>query len=74
MMAKPQRIIEMSPTAPLGLNWCAECGQEYWMITPESAAAIADVNTLTIYEWAYSGRIHSTETKDEQIFICLNSL
>ena len=73
-MAKPQRIIEMSPAAPLGLNWCAQCGQEYWMITPESAAAIAGVDTLTIYNRVYSGRIHSTETNDEQVFICLNSL
>jgi len=58
MMAKPQRIIETSAPTPLGLSWCAQCGQEYWMITPESAAAIAGVNTLTIYDWAYSGRIH----------------
>lgn len=74
MTAKPQRVSEMSHPAALGLGWCAQCGQEYWMITPESAAAIAGVDALTIYEWAYRGKIHSTQAGDEQVLICLNSL
>jgi hypothetical protein len=73
-MAKPQKALEISSPAPLGLKWCEQCGQQYWVVTPESAAAIAGVDTLTIYEWAYNGKIHSLEEGDEYLLICLNSL
>jgi hypothetical protein len=73
-MAKPQLAPETRRPASLGLKWCEQCGQQYWVVTPESAAAIACVDTLTIYEWAYNGKIHFLEDGDEQIFICLNSL
>jgi hypothetical protein len=74
MMAKPQMVFETNKPAALGLKWCAQCGGQYWMVTPESAAAIACVDALTIYEWAYRGKIHSTESGDEEILVCLNSL
>ena len=58
----------------LRLRWCAECGQLRWMITPESAATLADVETPTLYQWAYSGRVHSVEEVPDRLFICLSSL
>jgi predicted site-specific integrase-resolvase len=44
------------------------------MITPESAANLADVETPTLYQWAYSGRIHYVEEGPDRMFICLKSL
>ena len=74
MMASQQRIIEASGRPTLGLNWCAQCGREYWTVTAEAAAAIAGVDTLTIYRWAYGGRVHAAEIDHEEVLICLNSL
>jgi len=71
---RTRQTIEIARGETVQLRWCAECGGQGWMITPESAAVLADIETLTIYRWAYSGRVHSVEEDPERLLICLNSL
>jgi excisionase family DNA binding protein len=54
--------------------WCAECGDEVAMVTPEEAACAADVSTRTIYRWVEAGKLHFTETREGFLLVCRNSL
>jgi len=44
------------------------------MMTTDHAAIAAHVTSRTIFRWAESGRVHSTETPDGLLVICPNSL
>jgi hypothetical protein len=44
------------------------------MMTTDHAALIARVTSRTIFHWAESGRVHSSETPDGLLLICSNSL
>jgi hypothetical protein len=44
------------------------------MLSIDDAAILAGVNSRTIFGWAESGVVHSTETPDGLLLICLNSL
>lgn len=54
--------------------WCAECAATGRMVTPEEAAAIAHVNTRTIYRWVEADMAHFTETPEGRLFVCVASL
>ena len=54
--------------------WCAECGAPSELVSPEAAAALARVSPRTIYRWVEANRLHFTETAEERLLICLNSL
>ena len=71
---RTRHTLEITRDETVQLRLCAECGGQRWMITPESAAVLADVETPTVYQWAYSGRVHSAEESPERLLICLNSL
>ena len=71
---RTRQTIEIARGETVELRWCAECGGQGWMITPESAAILADIETPTLYQWTYSGRVHSVEEGPERLLICLNSL
>ena len=62
-------IIERS-LAPALPMWCPVCAEELEMLKPEQAAAVANVNTRTIYAWVESGRIHHLETAGGELMIC----
>ena len=53
---------------------CDRCTEPSGMITPDEAAALCEVSTLTIYRWLESGTIHFSETASEGLLICLSSL
>jgi hypothetical protein len=65
---------ETSGPESLELRWCVQCGHAGWMVAPESAATMAGVETLTVYQWAHRGTVHCVEEVPERLFICLNSL
>jgi hypothetical protein len=64
VLRKPSRIV---------LAWCARCGAEVRMFTPEEAAVTKRVSTRTIYAFVEDGRIHFTEKADGLLLVCLNS-
>jgi hypothetical protein len=54
--------------------WCSCCRRKVEMVTPEQAAAIANVSPRTIYRWVEGERVHLNEVSIGSIFICLGSL
>jgi len=54
--------------------WCRECAAQIETLTAEEAASVAGVSLPTIYRMAEEGQIHSSETEDGRLRICLNSL
>jgi hypothetical protein len=56
------------------LHWCGNCRKSVEMITSDQAAIVARVNSRTIFQWADTGRLHSTETPEGLLLICPHSL
>ena len=54
--------------------WCVSCARHREMLATDDAAIAARVNSSTIFRWAESGRIHSTETPEGLLLICPESL
>ena len=54
--------------------WCAECDALVKLVSPEAAAALARVSPRTIYRWIETDRLHFTETAENTLLICLNSI
>jgi len=44
------------------------------MVTPDEAAALSRVSSLTIYRWLEAEKLHFIETSDGLLLICINSL
>jgi hypothetical protein len=53
---------------------CETCGALVQMVTLTEAASIARVSELVLYGKIKARFLHSTETPDGQVLICLNSL
>jgi hypothetical protein len=53
--------------------WCAECGHEVGLISPEKAAELAGVSTRVIYRQLESGQLHFIEPAGGRLLICFNS-
>jgi hypothetical protein len=60
--------------APRPTEWCPSCAGHSVMLTPDEAAAVAGINPRVVHEWAEAARLHSVETSDGALLICLNSL
>ena len=54
--------------------WCAECGDQVQMLTPDQAATIAGLSSRLIYRWVEAGRIHFNETGEGRLLICQRSM
>jgi len=63
-IGRPQRVVA----------WCADCGVRAEWVTVDEAALLAGVSSRTIFRRAEAERLHSTETTEGLLFICLNSL
>ena len=55
------------------LRWCAECGRETQMMTPEEGIVFAGVNGHTVATWIKTGCVHFTETPEGRLMICVHS-
>jgi hypothetical protein len=53
--------------------WCATCARQVEMLNVDDAAIFAHVNSRTIFHWAESGVVHSTETPEGLLLICPHS-
>jgi hypothetical protein len=61
-----------SPRKALG--WCAVCAAEVQMVTVDEAAVWRGVDSRAIFRWVEAERVHSSETENGLLRICLNSL
>lgn len=66
-------VFRQLPIPPIRA-WCAGCGVEAEMISPEQSGLLADVSVLTVYRWAEAGAVHFAETHDGLLLICQQSL
>jgi len=55
------------------LGWCNVCLSEVLLITPNKAAAVAEVSSRTIYQWLEEGLVHFNENLGV-LMICAESL
>lgn len=53
--------------------WCSPCSRQVEMLTVDDAAIFAQVNSRTIFHWAESGVVHSSETPEGLLLICPHS-
>lgn len=53
--------------------WCTTCSREVEMLNVDDAAIFAQVNSRTIFQWAESGAVHSSETSEGLLLICPHS-
>ena len=60
-------------TRPSRRRWCSYCGLAVEMLSADEAARQAQVSTRTIFHWAESAGLHSTESEDGLLLICPNS-
>jgi hypothetical protein len=54
--------------------WCADCGHEAPMITPEQAAAMTQASVRSVNQRVEAGTVHFLETPDGRLWVCANSL
>lgn len=54
--------------------WCSNCSRYVEMLSVDEAALLANVNSRTIFRWAESGLLHSSETREGLLLICPKSL
>ena len=50
--------------------WCSACSRQVEMLNVDDAAIFAHVNSRTIFHWAESGVVHSSETPEGLLLIC----
>ena len=54
---------------------CAECStSDSILLTPEQAAAVAQIPVRVIYQWVELGAVHYQEGRDRSLTVCLKSL
>ena len=53
--------------------WCRECSRYVEMLSIDEATIFARVNSRTIFRWAESGEVHSSETPEGLLLICPHS-
>jgi hypothetical protein len=54
--------------------WCGLCRAEVLMLMPDEAAALAQSTARAIYRRVEAGEIHSIETDDGSLRVCVNSI
>jgi hypothetical protein len=69
-----ENYVSLRGAGALGAAWCPRCAAVVTMLTPDQAAALADVGTRQIFRWLESDRLHFVETGSTSPLVCLASL
>jgi len=69
-----RRLIVLRRQRPSVHDWCADCGKQVAMLTPDQAATIANVSSRTIYRRVEDGEMHYLETAEGHLLVCANSV
>ena len=56
------------------VGWCAACDAESEMVPVDEAAILRRVDSRTIFRLVEAEQVHSSETANGLLLICLNSL
>ncbi len=56
------------------IGWCVGCGAQAGMVPVDEAAFVARVDSRTIFRLVEAGRLHSSETAEGLLLVCLDSL
>jgi len=54
--------------------WCERCAAETLMVLPDEAAKLRGISPRAIYRQIEDGDLHFTETENDALLICSNSL
>lgn len=54
--------------------WCAGCGEEVEQLAAEQAARAAGMTLRVLCRMVEAGTLHSTETTDGSLLVCVNNL
>ena len=71
---KTERVWVISRRQPAASGWCPDCATEVTLVTAQAAAARAGLGLRALCRLVEEGRLHFTETADQSLWICLNSL
>lgn len=71
---KHERWIVRRPVEESAAILCGVCSNNVSMLTLREAADQAGVSPRTVYQWADEGRVHSTETPEGGLLVCLAPL
>ena len=69
-----RRLIVLRRQRPSVHDWCADCGEQVAMLTPDQAATIASVSSRMIYRRVEAGEMHYLETPEGHLLVCANSI
>jgi hypothetical protein len=69
-----EQAVLVRPVSLRSWRWCAGCGAEANLVTPDQAATIVRVYMRTIFQWVESGKLHFEETADGKLLVCMASL
>lgn len=67
-------VIVIRGRQAIAFAWCAECGEQVQMLTPDHAATIGGVSPRVIYRCIEARRIHFSETGEGRLLVCQRSL
>ena len=56
------------------ISWCAACGAPAKMVPVDEAALVARIDSRTIFRLVEAGRLHSSDTTEGLLLVCLDSL
>jgi hypothetical protein len=69
-----EEVIHAASDRQLTRAWCADCGKEAPMLTPEQAAAMTQASVRSVNQRVEAGSVHFLETPDGRLWVCLKSL
>jgi hypothetical protein len=54
--------------------WCEECGKQSHWLTVDDTALLLGITSRMVFRQAEAGALHSTETCEGLLMVCLGSL
>jgi hypothetical protein len=68
------RMLVISTRLVTSRAWCKSCGKRVVMLRADEAARLAGVSSRTLYRWVEDRLVHFTETQDQLVLVCLDSV
>jgi hypothetical protein len=70
----PSELILTSKLQGKAESNCPQCQTRVAMVTPEPASVLTGIPSQAIYRWIEDNQVHSQESAEGRLRICLNSL
>src|SRR3954451_4681132 len=72
IVVETDEVFVYSSDAPAP-RWCAACGADVLMATPEGAATLSRISKRAIYRLIEASAVHFEETPEGVLLVCLPS-